>query len=217
MFTKFLVASVLASAAFATECTRTYTVKEGDWCNTISQAQNVSTYQLSTVNADKINDACTNLEIGQELCLGTKGQDCTKTYNVVKDDTCDKIIMGAGINATMLYTNNPQIDDRCSNILIGQVLCVANEYLAPKEVPGRQYGAPAGEPAGSPSPTPYVEAKQKANKATASNNNTTSAYSGPDTDSSYSAPEKKPDVPLPGNGGDDDDLPECEDPNDDGY
>ncbi|CAE6443538.1 hypothetical protein ACGC1H_006097 [Rhizoctonia solani] len=216
MFTKILVASALTSAAFATECTRTYTVKEGDWCNTISQAQNVSTYQLSTVNADKINDACTNLEIGQVLCLGTKGQDCTTTYNVVKDDTCDKIIMSAGINATMLYTNNPQIDEYCSNILIGQVLCVANEHLSPKEVSGRQYGASEGEQAGLPSPTPFPEAKVKVKEATPSNSNSTSTYRNPDTPNS--TPEsKEPNVPSPGTGGDDDNLPECEDPNDDGF
>ena len=32
------------TAAFAADCTRTYTVKEGDWCDTISAANNVSTY-----------------------------------------------------------------------------------------------------------------------------------------------------------------------------
>lgn len=36
--------AVFFSAAFAASCTRTYTVKEGDWCDTISAANNVSTY-----------------------------------------------------------------------------------------------------------------------------------------------------------------------------
>lgn len=31
-------------AAFAATCTRTYTVQQGDWCDTISAAHNVSTY-----------------------------------------------------------------------------------------------------------------------------------------------------------------------------
>ncbi|CAE6506240.1 unnamed protein product [Rhizoctonia solani] len=218
MFTKLLIASALASAAFATECARTYTVKEGDWCDTISAANNASTYQLSTVNADKINDACTNLEVGQELCLGIKGQDCTITHNVVYGDTCDKIMQGANINATMLYTNNPQIDEYCSNIYIGEVLCVAGVYAAPEPIPDRQVGAPGGEPAGPPAATPYAEAKPKVVEAPASNQNTTSVYNDPVTPPAPSPENKQPDASSYNNGGsEDDDLPECEDPNDDGY
>ncbi|CAE6513954.1 unnamed protein product [Rhizoctonia solani] len=229
MFTKLLIVSALASAAFATECTRTYTVKEGDWCDTISQAHNVSTYQLSTVNADKIDDACTNLEIGLELCLGTKDQDCTITHNVVYGDTCDKIMQGAAINATMLYANNPQIDEYCSNIYIGEVLCVAGAYAAPEPVPDRQVGSPGGEPAGPPAPAPYPEAKPQTQTQTKSNdpaptpaNNTpTSANSTPtpsnNEPAATPAPENsQPAVPAPDDD-DDADLPECEDPNDDGY
>ena len=36
-------ASISPTAAFAADCTRTYTVQEGDWCDTISAANNVST------------------------------------------------------------------------------------------------------------------------------------------------------------------------------
>ncbi|KAJ1305113.1 hypothetical protein OPQ81_000150 [Rhizoctonia solani] len=230
MFTKLLVVSALASVAFATECTRTYTVKEGDWCDTISQAHNVSTYQLSTVNADKIDDACTNLEVGQTLCLGTKDQDCTITHNVVKGDTCDKIMYASGINATMLYANNPQIDAYCSNIYIGEVLCVAGSYAAPEPVPDRQVGAPGGEPAGPPAPAPYPEARPKTATPKPSdptpvptNNTPASSYEpAPTSSEPTAAPTPTPDntqpvVPAPDNGNNDDDLPECEDPNDDGY
>lgn len=84
----------------------------------------------------------------------------------------------------MLYANNPQIDENCSNIYDGEVLCVAKEVLSPAAIPGRQYAA--------------------------SNYNNTAAI--PST-----TPEnKQPDVSRNG-GDDDDDLPECEDPNDDGY
>lgn len=193
MFVKALVISALASVAFAAECTRTYTVQAGDWCDTISQAHNVSTYQLSTVNAANLNDACTDLQAGQVLCLGTKGQDCTITHNVVAGDTCDKIMMGAGINDTMLYTNNPQIDDYCSNIYIGEVLCVANAVLSPAEVEGRHVGSSGGAPAGPPAPVAYPAAQNRPPKTTT-----------PDDDD-----EECED--------DEDELPECEDPNDDGY
>ncbi|CAE6339968.1 unnamed protein product [Rhizoctonia solani] len=227
MFTKLLIVTALASAAFATECTRTYTVKEGDWCDTISQANNASTYQLSTINADKINDSCTNLEVGQVLCLGTKDQDCTITHNVVYGDTCDKILQGAAINATMLYANNPQIDEYCSNIYIGEVLCVANAYAAPEAVPDRHVGSPGGEPAGPPASVPYPEAKPtskpKSNDpapAPAPENSDPAPAPAPESNNSAPAPEPEntqPPATSPDNDDDDADLPECEDPNDDGY
>ncbi|KAH7338378.1 hypothetical protein B0J17DRAFT_768500 [Rhizoctonia solani] len=232
MFTKLLVVSALASAAIATGCTRTYTVKEGDWCDTISQANNASTYQLSTVNADKINDSCTNLEVGQELCLGKEGQDCTITHNVVYGDTCDKIMQGAAINATMLYANNPQIDEYCSNIYIGEVLCVAGAYAAPEPVPERQVGAPGGEPAGPPATTPYPEAKPKtqpkasdpapaaANNTPAPANNTpapTTPAPANNEPAATPAPENNQPAVSEPESDDDADLPECEDPNDDGF
>ncbi|KAF8754527.1 thaumatin-like protein [Rhizoctonia solani] len=226
MFTKLLVVTALASAAFASECVRTYTVKEGDWCDTISAANNASTYQLSTVNADKINDSCTNLEVGQELCLGKVGQDCTITHNVVYGDTCDKIMQGAAINATMLYANNPQIDEYCSNIYIGEVLCVAGAYAAPESIPDRQIGSPGGEPAGPPASVPYPEAKATAKPKSndpaptpAPENNDPAPAPAPENNNSAPAPapeNSQPSSPSP-DSDDDADLPECEDPNDDGY
>ncbi|ELU41109.1 thaumatin-like protein [Rhizoctonia solani AG-1 IA] len=205
----------LSAAAFASECVRTYTVKEGDWCDTISAANNASTYQLSTVNADKINDSCTNLEVGQELCLGKVGQDCTITHNV-----------GAAINATMLYANNPQIDEYCSNIYIGEVLCVAGAYAAPESIPDRQIGSPGGEPAGPPASVPYPEAKATAKPKSndpaptpAPENNDPAPAPAPENNNSAPAPapeNSQPSSPSP-DSDDDADLPECEDPNDDGY
>ncbi|CAE6448232.1 hypothetical protein BN14_10194 [Rhizoctonia solani AG-1 IB] len=226
MFAKLLVVATLASAAFATECTRTYTVKEGDWCDTISQANNVSTYQLSTINADKINDACTNLEVGKDICLGTKDQDCTVTHNVVYGDTCDKILQGANINATMLYANNPQIDPYCSNIYIGEVLCVAGAYAAPEPIPERQVGSPGGEPAGPPASVPYPEAKPtpkpKSSDPAPSPTPENEPAATPESNNPSPAPAPAPEnsqssTPSPDNNDDDADLPECEDPNDDGY
>ncbi|KAG9128407.1 hypothetical protein FRC07_013747 [Ceratobasidium sp. 392] len=222
MFVNVLAVSALASVAFATECTRTYTIKAGDWCDTISQAHNVSTYQLSTVNADKINDACTNLEIGQQLCLGTKGQDCTTTHTVVAGDNCDKIMAGAGLNDTVLYHNNPQIDDYCGNIYIGkpfrlvlpllgkadltfrpgEVLCVANAFVAPAEVSGRHVASAGGVPAGQPAPVPYSAAQHRETQSASSSG---PAPTGPPAPAEHDDDEYDPD------------LPECEDPNDDGY
>ena len=68
-----------------------------------------------------IDEACNNLQVGDSLCLGYTGQDCQTTYVVQKGDTCDQIVQIHGINSTMLYANNPQINADCTNIYVGEV------------------------------------------------------------------------------------------------
>ncbi|KAI0757211.1 hypothetical protein C8Q80DRAFT_84122 [Daedaleopsis nitida] len=135
MFARSVVAALvaapfLARTAFAAGCTRQYTVKEGDWCDTISAAHNVSTYQLAAVNPD-IDDLCNNLQVNQVLCLGTEGEDCTTTHIVQTGESCEAITGTYGINSTMLNHNNPQLDAECDNLYVGEVICVANAALAP--------------------------------------------------------------------------------------
>lgn len=60
----------------------------------------------------------------QVVCLGISGEDCTKVYTVVEGDTCDWIDEMYGMGLDTLYANNPQINDECTNIYIGEVLCV---------------------------------------------------------------------------------------------
>jgi LysM repeat protein len=123
-------ALLLASSASA-HCGRKYTVKEGDICDSISAATNTSTYQLAVVNHGVVNSECTNLVPGNEICLGWVGSDCQTTTIIQKDDSCEKIQSRSGINSTILYLNNPQINDDCSNIYIGEVLCVAKTVQVP--------------------------------------------------------------------------------------
>ena len=50
------------------------------------------------------------------------GTDCKDTYVVIPDDTCDGVASTFGINTTMLYTNNPQLDEQsCGNMYVGEV------------------------------------------------------------------------------------------------
>lgn len=120
----------LAHAAYAQTCARSYTVQEGDICNSISAAHNVSTYQLAAVNA-AINADCSNLTPGETLCLGYAGSDCTTTYVVALGDDCDSVAQAHSLNTTVLYENNPQIDASCENLYVGEVLCVANDAEVP--------------------------------------------------------------------------------------
>lgn len=79
-----------------------------------------SSYQLAVVNPD-IDEECNDLESGEVLCLGYPGEDCTQTYVVTNGDTCDGVAYTFGINTTILYTNNPQLDQECTNLYIGEV------------------------------------------------------------------------------------------------
>jgi hypothetical protein len=126
----------------------------------------------------------------------------------------------------MLYANNPQIDPYCSNIYIGEVLCVAGAYAAPEPIPERQVGSPGGEPAGPPASVPYPEAKStpkpKSSDPAPSPTPENEPAATPESNNPSPAPAPAPEnsqssTPSPDNNDDDADLPECEDPNDDGY
>jgi len=161
MFARSIIAVVVAlyaqSALASANCTRSYTVASGDTCDGISQARNVSTYQLAVINPT-IDSGCSNLEIGQTLCLGTAAADCHATHTVVANDVCYSVIDTYGINSTMLYANNPQIDAGCSNLYIGEVVCVENVYNVPSLAPGQSKpttpsGAVPANPAAKVTPT----------------------------------------------------------------
>ncbi|KAJ7572894.1 hypothetical protein C8J56DRAFT_1060323 [Mycena floridula] len=111
------------------ECARNYTVHLGDTCDLISAANNASTYQLAIVNSDKIDAACDNLALGEPLCLGNVGEDCTDVHVVVSGDGCFAIAQEAGTDLETLFANNPNVASDCSNIYPGEVLCVADEVF----------------------------------------------------------------------------------------
>ena len=79
-----------------------------------------SSYQLAVTNP-QIDGSCNNLQPGQSICLGYQGQDCQTTYVVKGGDSCDQIVGNHGINSTMLWANNAQINADCTNIYIGEV------------------------------------------------------------------------------------------------
>jgi LysM repeat protein len=61
---------------------------------------------------------------GQSLCLGTAGQDCTDTYVVQPNDTCEEVANANKVDLGVLYQNNPQLNNpTCNNMYVGEV-CV---------------------------------------------------------------------------------------------
>ncbi|KAF8986612.1 hypothetical protein BDQ17DRAFT_1436164 [Cyathus striatus] len=120
------VLAVVVNGQISPSCTRTYTVQPHDFCDLISAKENVSTYQLATVNSGIINADCTNIFAGEVLCLGLQGQDCTQVSVVQPTgDSCTSIASAAGIDITTLLDNNPNVNTDCTNIFPGEVLCVA--------------------------------------------------------------------------------------------
>lgn len=122
-------AGSMVNARLPADCARNYTVKAGDTCNGISATQNVSTFQLAHVNP-QINSGCTNLDIDEVLCLGIVGQDCTTVHVVNSSDTsCGVIAHRANTTQEILHHNNPNMNEWCTNIYVGEVLCTANTTI----------------------------------------------------------------------------------------
>ncbi|KAJ7268979.1 hypothetical protein C8J57DRAFT_329217, partial [Mycena rebaudengoi] len=112
-------------------CTQTYTVVSGDTCSVIESRTGVSDAQLHALNP-AINSGCTNLQVGQTLCLsggagggGGGGGGCMRTYTVVSGDTCSAIESRTGISDAQLHTLNPAINSGCTNLQVGQTLCLS--------------------------------------------------------------------------------------------
>ncbi|KAJ7866802.1 RlpA-like double-psi beta-barrel-protein domain-containing protein-containing protein [Mycena olivaceomarginata] len=61
-------------------------------------------------------------------------RDCAQTYTVVSGDVCSAIESRFGVSDAQLHALNPAINAGCTNLQIGQVLCVS----------GASYYNPAG-------------------------------------------------------------------------
>lgn len=103
-----------------------------------------NSYQLAVSNANAVGEDCTNLQIGQQLCLATTdAEDCRTTYTVIPDDTCEGIAAKNSLNSTILLLNNPQINGDCSNIYVDEVLCTEQTVkVAPVPANGVTVKAP---------------------------------------------------------------------------
>jgi LysM repeat protein len=115
-------------------CSQKYTVLRGDSCDGIGAEFNVTGSAIISANP-AINYGCTNLRAGQILCI--PGGSCAQQYTVKSGESCDGI--GAEFNATgsAIISANPTINSRCTNLQVGQILCIpdgscAQEYTVLK-------------------------------------------------------------------------------------
>ncbi|KAL3433375.1 hypothetical protein BDV09DRAFT_186749 [Aspergillus tetrazonus] len=98
---------------------RTHEVISGDNCIDISKASRVSTGSLITFNSLRMD--CTNLLLGQTLCLPPECDD----YVVQIGDTCiDIAAKFSGISYQQIVAWNPTINPYCTNLLVGHNICV---------------------------------------------------------------------------------------------
>ncbi|KIP05876.1 hypothetical protein PHLGIDRAFT_19580 [Phlebiopsis gigantea 11061_1 CR5-6] len=214
MFASSVVAALVAlplfvQSAAAADCSRTYTVVAGDICDSISANHNVSTYQLAVMNPG-IDKSCNNLLPGQELCLGAAGKDCTTTYVVKSGDSCEQIVSNHGINSTILYANNPQIDVDCSNIYVGEVLCAASEFAAPSASVIPATTIPTGAvPAATSSSTSFA-ASSVTSSATSSVTSSATFTPTPSPTPASTTSSAAASSTATEDGDDDDDLPFCD-------
>jgi len=163
MFFRPLVVAAFVSVAAAGSCVRQYTVKPGDYCDKISVSQGVSTYQLAVINNGIINPQCTNLVPNESICLGYQGEDCTNVYTIALGDTCYSIAAAHNVNTTLIHENNPQINPDCSNIYVGEVLCVANSVIVPPPASGMSLSMPSAATPAIPTNTPLPNSSNNNN------------------------------------------------------
>lgn len=73
---------------------------------------------------------------------------------MAKGDTCDAVAAAHNVNTTLLYENNPQINPECTNIYIGEVLCVASSVIVPPPAGGKSFPMPSTATPANPAYTP---------------------------------------------------------------
>jgi LysM repeat protein len=115
--------NVLAQTSNAT-CASNYTVQQGDFCSTIAAQFNITVADLEGANS-QINSDCTNLAIGEVLCIPAAAA-CPSnvTYVVQSGDVCIDIANKFNVTLAALDASNPEIDANCDNLAVGERLCI---------------------------------------------------------------------------------------------
>jgi len=73
------------------------------------------------ITLNNILPDCTNLQIGQVLCLP---ETCT-TYSVQSGDSCFAIAASQGVTFTQILSYNPALNPTCTNLIAGSNICVS--------------------------------------------------------------------------------------------
>ncbi|KAJ7140505.1 hypothetical protein C8R43DRAFT_588687 [Mycena crocata] len=104
-------------------CTTYHTVVSGDTCTAMDAGAHIAFSDFLRWNPE-INVDCTNIQLSAAYCVGGGGAACGKVYTVVSGDSCAAIVKSQGITQARLNALNPQINAACSNLGVGENLCV---------------------------------------------------------------------------------------------
>ncbi|ESK91741.1 carbohydrate-binding module family 50 protein [Moniliophthora roreri MCA 2997] len=112
-----------APPPISTACTRLSTVQPGDSCDAIAQRNSVSIYNLQLINPP---NTCSGLIAGQAICVDSPLVNCSAVYTVDgSEGGCFNIAQAQGISLSALLDLNPNVNEQCTNIYVGEVLCIA--------------------------------------------------------------------------------------------
>jgi len=114
-------------------CNQWYQVKPGDTCDSIAGANRVPTYQIICEN-NQINGQCTNLQVGETICLGRIGEDCRVVNYVQWPNTSpESIAKQYGVRLDVFEANNYcEVNGgiiRCPPFHNDQVVCTAEHRI----------------------------------------------------------------------------------------
>ncbi|KIK60810.1 hypothetical protein GYMLUDRAFT_43424 [Collybiopsis luxurians FD-317 M1] len=120
-----LVSTLGAIGASAQSCTGTpYTVVSGDSCITIASKINSTVVGLELCNP-QIDSFCSNLAPGELLATPANScSNCVTAYTVQPNDICTVISSRFDVSLAQLLCANPKINAECTNLLIGEILCI---------------------------------------------------------------------------------------------
>jgi hypothetical protein len=96
----------------------------GDTCDTIAEAYSISTWQLLATNG--LDSGCANFPQSGTLCIDGS----CPTHVVTAADTCPGLASANNITLTQLFSYNPQLNSRCSNLnqAVGHHICLDTPY-----------------------------------------------------------------------------------------
>ncbi|KAJ5757764.1 uncharacterized protein N7511_006458 [Penicillium nucicola] len=102
----------------------TYTTEEGDTCDSIALAHDVSAATMFYINPNILN--CSSIWSGTTLCL----PETCEVYTVQTGDTCSTIAAANGLLTSNILSFNSQLNYNCSNLQSpdpywGSTLCVS--------------------------------------------------------------------------------------------
>jgi chitinase len=134
-------------------CSTKVVITSGDSCNSLATSHGTSVANILLMNP-YLNSGCSNIYVGDNICVSVTttsstvtsstskkatttttassmpSSSCTKTYTVKSGDTCGIIETNYGLSSAQFSALNPSVNSACSNLAVGQILCVQGSTIS---------------------------------------------------------------------------------------